>query len=278
MSIWLCYTNSMQRRAAQPRQGTQGRTRRERVLESIRRRKGQVRLVAFPPEFVTVAGSMHAAALLSQLLYWTDRASSDDGWVYKTGPEWGDELGLTRHELETARRHLRTRGLIEDACHLVGSRRVLHTRLCFKKLLAALDALPAKPDAPPASDSPDALFDEPDDLLTAPDVPAPPAPPNALPTEAPASPEPSTPPVSTAEPKAILNASAAGWESALSPEALAFYKRLDGLTGWELEAAIKGHVKLFAPYLHAEPVPGYPSWTHALAVLPGDLPQRLGMR
>ncbi|MCK9356630.1 MAG: hypothetical protein M0R22_05750 [Dehalococcoidia bacterium] len=251
---------------------------REQVLERIRRRRGQVRLVTFPPEFVTVAGGMHAAALLSQLLYWTDRATSEEGWVYKTRAEWCDELGLSRYELDTARGRLRMRGLIQESCRLVGARRMLHTRLRIEKLLAALDALPAGQEVPPAPASADALPDEPDDMPTAPDVPDPPAPTNALPTEAPSSPEPSAPPVSTAEPKAIPNTPAAGWESELSPEARAFYKRLDGLIGKELESAIRGHVRVFVPYLETEPVPGYPSWTHALAVLPGDLTQRLLMR
>lgn len=268
----------MHRRPARRVREAEGANCREQVLERIRRRCGQVRLVAFPPEFVTVAGGMHAAALLSQLLYWTDRATSEEGWVYKTRAEWGDELGLTRHELVTARHHLKARGLIQESCRLVGARRMLHTRLRIEKLLGALDALPARQGVPPAPDSADALPDAPDDPPSVPDVPDPPAPPNALPTEAPTSPEPSAPPVSTAEPKAIPNAPAAGWESELSPEARAFYKRLDGLTGKELEAAINGHVRVFAPYLQREPVPGHPSWKHALAVLPGDLPQRLSMR
>jgi hypothetical protein len=62
------------------------------------------RPIAYHRVFVTLTGSVKAAILLSQAMYWQKRAKQADGWWYKTAEEWQEETGLTRHELDTARR------------------------------------------------------------------------------------------------------------------------------------------------------------------------------
>lgn len=61
------------------------------------------RPIAYHRVFVTLTGSVKAAILLSQAVYWQKRARQSDGWWYKTTEEWQDETGLTRHEQDTAR-------------------------------------------------------------------------------------------------------------------------------------------------------------------------------
>lgn len=62
------------------------------------------RPIAYHRVFVTLTGSVKAAILLSQAVYWQKRARQKDGWWYKTAEEWEDETGLTRHELDRARK------------------------------------------------------------------------------------------------------------------------------------------------------------------------------
>lgn len=62
------------------------------------------RPIAYHRVFVTLTGSVKAAILLSQAMYWQKRAKRNDGWWYKTAEEWEEETGLSRRELETARR------------------------------------------------------------------------------------------------------------------------------------------------------------------------------
>lgn len=62
------------------------------------------RPIAYHRVFVTLTGSVKAAVLLSQAVYWQKRAKQADGWWYKTAEEWTDETGLTKHEQDTARR------------------------------------------------------------------------------------------------------------------------------------------------------------------------------
>src|SRR3990167_11550865 len=62
------------------------------------------RPIAYHRVFVTLTGSVKAAILLSQAVYWQKRAKQKDGWWYKSAKEWEDETGLTRHELDKAKK------------------------------------------------------------------------------------------------------------------------------------------------------------------------------
>lgn len=65
------------------------------------------RPIAFQRIFVDLTGSITAALMLSQAIYWTRRTSDPAGWFYKTQSDWQDETGMTRYEQETARKKLR---------------------------------------------------------------------------------------------------------------------------------------------------------------------------
>lgn len=99
------------------------------------------RPIAFQRAFVTVTGSINAALLLSQIVYWSQRTSDPDGWFYKTQADWRDETGLTRRELDTARKALRELGLIAE--ELRGLPAVVHFQLQEKALRKkCLEAVP----------------------------------------------------------------------------------------------------------------------------------------
>ena len=61
------------------------------------------RPIAFHRCFVTLTGSVTAALMLSQALYWQRRCKEPEGWWYKTLEEWTEETGLNRRETEAAR-------------------------------------------------------------------------------------------------------------------------------------------------------------------------------
>ncbi len=64
------------------------------------------RPIAFHRVFVTLTGSVTAALMLSQAMYWTKR-TGPDGWFFKTIKQWEEETGLSRHEQQSARKTLR---------------------------------------------------------------------------------------------------------------------------------------------------------------------------
>jgi len=68
------------------------------------------RPIAFHRCFVPLTGSITAALMLSQAIYWSNRTKNNDGWFYKTQEEWLDETGMSRSEQEKARDKLRCTG------------------------------------------------------------------------------------------------------------------------------------------------------------------------
>jgi hypothetical protein len=72
------------------------------------------RPIAFHRCFVTLTGSITAALMLSQALYWQQRTKHDGGWWFKKQEEWTDETGLSRREQENARQNLRKLKLLYE--------------------------------------------------------------------------------------------------------------------------------------------------------------------
>jgi hypothetical protein len=62
------------------------------------------RPIAFRRALVDLTGSVQSALMLSQAIYWQERATQKDGWWYKTIEEWQEETGLNRRAQETARK------------------------------------------------------------------------------------------------------------------------------------------------------------------------------
>jgi hypothetical protein len=83
------------------------------------------RPIAFHRVFVDVTGSVTAALMLSQALYWSDKG--DDGWFWKKQPDWERETGLTRRELDSARTRLKQLGILSE--ELKGAPPKIHFRL-----------------------------------------------------------------------------------------------------------------------------------------------------
>ena len=93
------------------------------------------RPIAFHRCFVTLTGSVPAALMLSQAIYWS-RRTRKDGWFYKSQKEWEEEIGLTRREQDTARRSLKATGFWEE--DLRGVPATMHFRVAVEKLLSSL--------------------------------------------------------------------------------------------------------------------------------------------
>ena len=72
---------------------------------------------------------------LCQLLYWQDKGSDKDGWIYKTADEWEVETGLAYKEQTAARKHLKKLKVMVER-----NARIEH-RLYFRVELDALNTL-----------------------------------------------------------------------------------------------------------------------------------------
>lgn len=72
------------------------------------------RPIAYQRVFVTITGSVAAAVMLSQAMYWAKRTTGKDGWFWKTREEWEDETGLSRYEQEGCRNKLKALDFWEE--------------------------------------------------------------------------------------------------------------------------------------------------------------------
>ena len=74
----------------------------------------QFQVITFHRVFVDITGSINAALMLSNAIYWTNRLPKErEGWFYKTKEEWTAETGLSRKEQDNARKQLTAIGILE---------------------------------------------------------------------------------------------------------------------------------------------------------------------
>lgn len=91
------------------------------------------RPVGYHPGLARVLGGVRQAIFVSQLLYWHKKGARPDGFIWKTQAQFQEETGLTRRGQETARKHLRALGVLEEMKAGVPGR--LHYRLDMNRLV-----------------------------------------------------------------------------------------------------------------------------------------------
>ncbi|MFH1628684.1 MAG: hypothetical protein ABIE47_08170 [Pseudomonadota bacterium] len=74
------------------------------IFSVIKEISGQNNSITVPRIFVKWTRSLDAALFLSQLLYWSDKGKSEDGWIYKTYREWQEETCLTEYQIRKSAR------------------------------------------------------------------------------------------------------------------------------------------------------------------------------
>jgi hypothetical protein len=96
--------------------------------------------ITFHRCLVRVTGSVTAALMLSQAMAWTEQLAPEmAGWFMRSQGDWAEETGLSRWEQETARRVLRSCGLLEERKMGIPAR--LWFRVNRPRLAAALREL-----------------------------------------------------------------------------------------------------------------------------------------
>lgn len=94
--------------------------------------KGLGRAVAYYPELGIKLGNPLAGILLCQLIYWNDKTDNALG-IYKSSDEWTAETGMSYSQQRTARKLLRSLGL------LVETEKRLEHKIFFKLDVEAFD-------------------------------------------------------------------------------------------------------------------------------------------
>jgi len=99
------------------------------IFELITKIVGQNNVLTIPRLFIDFVGTHNSALFLSQLLYWTDKTKSEDGFVYKTYSEWYDELCLSKYEVMKCSNTLQKMGFLTTKVKKAGGNPTVHYKL-----------------------------------------------------------------------------------------------------------------------------------------------------
>ncbi len=105
------------------------------LAASLLQMAGQSNVITVRRPFVAFTGTLEAAMLLDQLLYWTSR-SVMAGWIAKTDAEFQEELCLTRYSVRAARDRLVEMGIIETDVRRFNNFPTQHYHVLMDNLLA----------------------------------------------------------------------------------------------------------------------------------------------
>lgn len=100
------------------------------------------RPIAYYPKLNSTIQNANACILLCQLIYWSDKTSNPDGWIYKTASDITEETGLTYREQQCARKRLVELGLIEENYRRLDHR--MDFRAMNDAIVTLLEALDSK--------------------------------------------------------------------------------------------------------------------------------------
>ena len=92
------------------------------------------RPISYSSNLAHIVGSVKAAILLSQMIYWTKKGvnvKANDGWFHKQAEHWTIETGLTRHEQNTARKLLVQLGFL-DVQHKTSDGKKAHGMVSYR--------------------------------------------------------------------------------------------------------------------------------------------------
>ena len=72
---------------------------RDYISSIITQFSGQNNIIPIPTIYIRITEDYPTAALLNQLIYWSDRTHRKDGYFYKSYKEWEDEIYLSKYQV-----------------------------------------------------------------------------------------------------------------------------------------------------------------------------------
>jgi hypothetical protein len=104
------------------------------LLQTLISMTGQDNVITVHRPFVKFTGTLEAAMMLSQLLYWTPRTIIPDGWIAKSDKDWQKELCLSRHGSRQAAKTLLGMDVIETKLKKFKGAPTVHYRVKWESL------------------------------------------------------------------------------------------------------------------------------------------------
>ena len=71
------------------------------VIQLLKSLSGRANVIPIPRLYITICkGNYRAAAVLNECVFWSGKYADEDGWFYKSYPQWRRELGIPQHGIE----------------------------------------------------------------------------------------------------------------------------------------------------------------------------------
>ncbi|WP_061567271.1 DnaD domain-containing protein [Geobacillus stearothermophilus] len=110
----------------------------QQVYDVIASFSGQNNVIVINTAYVDMLGDLESALFLSQVIYWTDKVTREDGFFYKTDDEWSQELRISKYAIRKARKKLEELGILETKVKKANGNPTVHYRLnkeCFIEMV-----------------------------------------------------------------------------------------------------------------------------------------------
>ncbi|HHA6636043.1 TPA: conserved phage C-terminal domain-containing protein [Staphylococcus aureus] len=107
---------------------------RDYISSIITQFSGQNNIIPIPAIYIKITEDYPSAALLNQMIYWSDRTSRKDGYFYKSYNEWFEELHLTEYQVRRATNKLKSFGFVETDLKKANGAPTLHYKVDTKEV------------------------------------------------------------------------------------------------------------------------------------------------
>lgn len=108
------------------------------MKEIITKISGSENVVAVNSFFIEFMEGLEGGAFLSQIVYWSDRSTRNDGFFYKTNKDWKEELFLTPYSVKKYTDILVDKGFLEAVLKKANGAPTYHYKLDMDKLIEVL--------------------------------------------------------------------------------------------------------------------------------------------
>lgn len=107
---------------------------RDYISSIITQFSGQNNIIPIPAIYLKITEDYPSAALLNQMIYWSDRTSRKDGYFYKSYNDWFEELHLTEYQVRRATKKLKSFGFVDTALKKANGAPTLHYKVDTKEV------------------------------------------------------------------------------------------------------------------------------------------------
>ncbi|MFW3532880.1 conserved phage C-terminal domain-containing protein [Staphylococcus caprae] len=107
---------------------------RDYISSIITQFSGQNNVIPIPVVYIEITDDYPSAALLNQMIYWSDRTSRKDGYFYKSYNEWYEELHLTEYQVRRTTKKLKSFGFVDTALKKANGAPTLHYKVDTKEV------------------------------------------------------------------------------------------------------------------------------------------------